>query len=60
MFTLFAGITGLFSLLFLRHYYPYFKDANDFFSIADFIIIYGVTTALIAIIVFTPYYLLMT
>lgn len=60
MFTLFAGITGLFSLLFLRHYYPYFKDANDFFSIAGFIIIYGVTTVLIAIIVFTPYYLLMT
>ncbi len=58
MFIVFAGLTGLLSLLFLKHYYPFFKDADDLFSIAGFIIIYAVITALIAILVFTPYYLL--
>lgn len=59
MFMVFVGLTSLFSLLFLKHYYPYFKEADDMFSIAGFMFVYVVVTALIAVMVFTPYYLFM-
>jgi len=45
------------TLLFLRHYLPIFKGADDLFSIAGFFIIFIVVTAFIAVVVFTPYYL---
>jgi hypothetical protein len=57
MFMVFVGLTAFLSLYFLKHYFPYFKDADDLFSIAGFMFIYVVVTALIAMIVFTPYYL---
>jgi hypothetical protein len=57
MFMVFVGLTAFLSLYFLKHYFPYFKDADDLFSIAGFMFIYVVVTALIAVIVFTPYYL---
>ena len=57
MFYLFLLTTVFFSFIFFRNYYPYFKGANDMFSIYGFLIIYAVTTALIYILVFTPYYL---
>ena len=57
MFMVFVGLTAFFSLYFLKHYYPYFKEADDLFSIAGFMFIYVVVTALIAVMVFTPYYL---
>ena len=57
MFLFFLCLTGLCSLLFLRHFYPYFKGATDLFSIAGFLIIFFVTTCLFWVIVFTPYYL---
>ncbi|MCH1518330.1 MAG: hypothetical protein L7T62_06925 [Flavobacteriaceae bacterium] len=56
MFYVFAGITVLLSLLFLRHYLPIFKDADDLFSILGFFLIYVVTTSLIGVVVFIPYY----
>jgi hypothetical protein len=57
MFMVFVGLTAFLSLYFLKHYFPYFKDADDLFSIAGFMFIYVVVTALIAVIVFTPNYL---
>ena len=57
MFVVFVGLTAFLSLYFLKHYYPYFKEADDLFSIAGFMFIYVVVTALIAVMVFTPYYL---
>ena len=42
---------------FFRHYYPYFKDADDLFSIAGFVVIFIVISTLNWILVFTPYYL---
>lgn len=57
MFIVFTCITILFSFLFFRHYFPIFKDADDLFSIAGFLLIFLVTTAFIAVVVFTPYYL---
>jgi len=57
MFIVFAIITILLTLLFLRHYLPIFKGADDLFSIAGFFIIFIVVTAFIAVVVFTPYYL---
>jgi len=57
MFMVFVGLTAFFSLYFLKHYYPYFKEADDLFSISGFMFIYVVVTALIAVMVFTPYYL---
>ena len=57
MFIVFAIITLLLSALFLRHYFPIFKDADDLFSIAGFFVIFLVITAFIAVVVFTPYYL---
>ena len=56
MFYVFAGITVLLSLLFLRHYLPIFKDADYLFSILGFFLIYVVTTSLIGVVVFIPYY----
>jgi len=56
MFYIFAGITAAFSLLFLKSYLPIFKDADDLFSILGFILIYFITTALIGVVVFIPYY----
>ena len=53
-----VGLTALISIFFLKHYYPYFKDADDLFSIAGFLFIYVVITALIAVMIFTPYYML--
>ncbi|MDA9984970.1 hypothetical protein N9E55_03725 [Flavobacteriaceae bacterium] len=35
---------------------PIFKDADDLFSILGFILIYFITTALIGVVVFIPYY----
>ena len=46
-----------FIIPFLKHYYPNFKEADDLFSIAGFMLIYLVVSALIAVIVFAPYYL---
>jgi len=43
--------------MFLRHYYPLFKGADDIFSISGFCILFVVTTTLFWVIVFTPYYL---
>ncbi|MGB1448536.1 MAG: hypothetical protein ACPG8F_01730 [Flavobacteriaceae bacterium] len=60
MFIFFTALIGLLSLLFLKHYYPLFKEADDLFSIAGFIFIYIIITALIAVMVYTPYYLLLT
>lgn len=57
MFIFFTGLVALLSLLFIKHYYPIFKDADDMFSIAGFIFIYIIVTALIAVMVYTPYYL---
>ena len=57
MYLFFLSLTGLCSLLFLRHYYPYFKGANDLFSIAGFLTIFLVVTYLFWVIFFTPYYL---
>jgi len=57
MFMVFVGLTALFSLLFLKYYYAYFKGADDLFSIAGFMLVYVAITALIAVMVFTPYYL---
>lgn len=59
MFIFFTVLIGLLSLLFLKHYYPLFKEADDLFSIAGFIFIYIIITALIAVMVYTPYYLLL-
>ena len=54
MFYVFVGITILLSLLFLSHYLPIFKEADDLFSILGFFLIYVVTTSLIAVIVLFP------
>lgn len=57
MFVLFTILTVLCSLMFLRHYYPLFKGADDIFSISGFCILFVITTTLFWVIVFTPYYL---
>ena len=57
MIYLFFAITALFSLLFIKSYYPYFKDADDLFSIAGFAMIFSIFTIFIAVLVFTPYFL---
>ncbi|MEL0301626.1 MAG: hypothetical protein VW976_07065 [Flavobacteriaceae bacterium] len=56
MFYFFVGITVLLSLLFLSYYLPIFKEADDLFSILGFFLVYVVTTSLIGVIVFIPYY----
>ena len=58
MFFVFICITVLLSFLFLHHYFPFFKDADDLFSIAGFFLIFLVIAAFIAVVVFTPYYLI--
>lgn len=57
MIYLFFAITALFSLLFLKHYYPYFKDADDLFSIGGFMLLFSVFTTFVAVLVFIPYFL---
>lgn len=57
MMFLFFALILLIPIIFIRYYYPYFKGADDLFSIFGFITIIFVFTAFISIIVLTPYYL---
>lgn len=57
MIFLFIAITALLSLLFFKSYYPYFKDADDLFSIIGFIMVIFIFSCFMAVIVFTPYFI---
>lgn len=57
MILLFLTLILCISFIFVRSYYPYFKEADDLFSIFGFLTVTFVFTAFVSVIVLTPYYL---